>query len=69
MRVASLLAAFTMIWAASIGVAWAQQVPQDVPSVGEFTMCIVPMAPTVWPVGSCSDRPGALSGSRELTSE
>jgi hypothetical protein len=69
MRVISLLAVFTMVWAASIGVAWAQQVPQDAPSVGEFTMCIVPMGPTVWPVGSCSTRPETLSGGRELTSQ
>jgi len=68
-RVVSLLATFAMVWAASVGVP-AGEAPEQGPPISETPVCVVPMGPTVWPTGSCSDRPGAHSGGeRELVSE
>jgi len=70
MRLATLFATLAIVWAVSIGVAWADVAPAQAPTVGELSFCIVPMAPTVWPIGSCSDRPDAVSGGNGgLTSE
>ncbi len=62
-RVVSLLATFAMVWAASVGATGASsEAPEQGPPISEIPICVVPMGPTVWPIGSCSDRPGAQSG-------